>query len=232
MPASTGGSSSFTTRASAEPSAGTLSAEGENEGERLVHCSHLARTQAPLEVIQSPHVQRAQLLHHHPRSLPGDAYLRSEARRLDAWGGRRDEHGRKPEQLVCLDEYGIARPVLLMAATRRQPHAEDVAARHSGHSAPIASMSAITRSRSARSRGWSASRATSAASPDRLRSRSAVSAIAWRAASARVTPACGQCPPRHASRRRQAEVKAGGKRNPQKQCSALCTTRSKSACAA
>ena len=35
-------------------------------------------------------------------------------------GGRRDEDGQKAaEQLVGLDEHGIARPVLLMAATRR-----------------------------------------------------------------------------------------------------------------
>jgi len=165
-----------------------LSAQGENQRERFVHSSHLARTQVPLEVIQPTHVQRAQLLHHHPRSLPRDVNLGSEARRLDASRGRRDEHGREPKKLVCLDEYGKARPVLLMTTTRRQPHAVDIAARHSGHSVAMASMSAITRSRSARSTGSSARRATSPASPDRLRSRSAVSAIAWRAASARVSP--------------------------------------------
>jgi hypothetical protein len=34
--------------------------------------------------------------------------------------------------------------VLLMATTRREPHAVDIAARHSGHSALIASISDIT----------------------------------------------------------------------------------------
>jgi hypothetical protein len=165
-----------------------ISGQGKDQCEGFVHSSHLARTQVPLEVIQPTHVQGAQLLHHHPRWLTSDVNLGSEARRPHALGSRRNEHGRKPEKLIRLDEYGITSPMLLMATAPRQPHAVDIAARHSGQSAAIASMSAITRLRATRSFGSSASPATSAARPDRLRSRSAVSEIAWRAASARVSP--------------------------------------------
>lgn len=164
------------------------SGQGENQCERFIHSSHLTRSQVPLEVIQPPYVQRAQLLHHHARWLTGDVNLGSEARRPHTLGSRCNEHGREPEKLIRLNEHGVASAMLFMATALREPHAVDVAARHSGHSAAIASMSAITRFRSVRSTGSSASRATSAASPDRLRSRSAVSAIAWRAASARVSP--------------------------------------------
>jgi hypothetical protein len=164
------------------------SGQGKNQCEGFVHSSHLACTEVPLEVVQPTHVQGAQLLHHHPGWLTSDVNLGSEARRPHALGRRRDEHSRESEKLICLDEYGIASPVLLMATATWQPHSVDVAASHSGHSAAIASMSAITRLRAARSSGSSASPTTSAARPDRLRSRSAVSVIAWRAASARVSP--------------------------------------------
>jgi len=95
-----------------------LSGQGKNQREGFVHSSHLARTQVSLEVIQSTHVQRAQLLHHDPRSLTSDVDLGAEARPPHASGGRRNEHGRKPKKLICLDEHGVAKPVLLMAAAR------------------------------------------------------------------------------------------------------------------
>jgi hypothetical protein len=165
-----------------------VSGQGEDQCKGFVHPSHLACTQVSLDVVQPTYVQGAQLLHHHPRWLTCDFNLGSKTCRPHTLGSGRNEHRRKPNELVRLDHHGISRPVLLMATAARKPHAVDVAPGHSGHSAAIASMSAITRFRSARSTGSSASRETSAASPDRLRSRSAVSVIAWRAASARVTP--------------------------------------------
>lgn len=165
-----------------------FSGKGEDEREGFVHSSHLCCTQMPLEVLESAHIERAQLLNHHPGLPAGDVYLGPEARRPHALGGGRNEHGRESKEFVRLDQDCITRSVLLMAAAPGKPYAVDITPRHSGHSAAIASMSAITRFRSARSTGSSASLATSAASPDRLRSRSAVSAIAWRAASARVSP--------------------------------------------
>jgi hypothetical protein len=118
--------------------------QSKNQCEGFVHSSHLARTQMPLEIIEAADIQRAHLLNHHPRWLTGDVNLGPKARRPHALRSRCNEHGRKPKELVCLDEHGVARPVLLMAAALRQSHAVDIAPRHSGHSAAIASMSAIT----------------------------------------------------------------------------------------
>jgi len=90
------------------------------------------------------YVQGAHLLHHDPGALTSDVNLGSEACFPHTSGGRRNEHGGKTKKLIRLDENGIARAVLLMATTRREPHAVDIAARHSGHSALIASISDIT----------------------------------------------------------------------------------------
>jgi hypothetical protein len=73
----------------------------------------------PLEVIESADIQCAQLLNHHPRSLTGDVNLGPKARRSHALRSRCNEHGRKSEKLVCLDEHGVARPMLLVATTPR-----------------------------------------------------------------------------------------------------------------
>lgn len=96
-----------------------LSGQGKNQREGFVYSPHLARTQVSLEVVQPTHVQRAQLLHHHARWPAGDVDLGPETRRPHALGSRRNKHGRKPKKLLCLDEYGVARSVLLMAAARR-----------------------------------------------------------------------------------------------------------------
>jgi hypothetical protein len=94
------------------------SAKGEDQFEGLVHVPHLARTQSTRMLVEALQVEGAKLLHHHPGALFRNLDLGPKARRQHTARCGRDEDGREPEQLVGLDDDGVAGTALLMPAAR------------------------------------------------------------------------------------------------------------------
>ena len=162
--------------------------ETEDERERFVDGAELGRRDPVYVLAEAPEVDCTELLDEHTGLLSADLDLGPERCRPGAARGWGDDRGREMEQFVGLDDQGVPRTGLLVAAPAREADAIDVATSHSGQSAAIASISAMTARRSFVSSGSAANRATSSRSAERRRRRAAASRSAVRTASESVMP--------------------------------------------
>lgn len=104
-------------------------------------------------LVEAAQVNRTELLHQHACRTASHIHFGSKRRGGGTSRRRCDKRRGEPEERVGLHDHGVARATLLVAAPVREPDAVDVAARHLGQSAEMASMSSMTAWRSAVSLG-------------------------------------------------------------------------------
>jgi hypothetical protein len=107
------------------------SLEAEDEHERLVDGAELARVEPPGGAAESLGIDDRRLLDEDARLLTLQRDCRAEARGPSTSRGGRNEHRAHIEELVGLDDDGIASSALLSPArASRRRQAEDLAASH------------------------------------------------------------------------------------------------------
>ena len=107
-----------------------LSAQVEDELECVVDCSQFVESQVPRVLAQRAHVDGADHLAHHSCFLIGDDDLGVKAHSRGLGRGWADDDRRERKQVVRLNDYGEASPVLDVPAATRERDRVDVTANH------------------------------------------------------------------------------------------------------
>jgi hypothetical protein len=92
------------------------SEEPEHELQRLVDLAQFGVGQPPDTATESRDVERADLVHQHPRPAPGEFDLRPESRRHGLCRRRDDYDCRECCEFVSLNDDGIAASALFMTS--------------------------------------------------------------------------------------------------------------------
>ena len=103
--------------------------ESEDEQQGLVERAELTRVEAPGGATEALWIDDRRLLDENTRLLAIDRDRQPKARRAGARRRRRDEDRAEVEELIRLDDDGVASPALFVAArASRRGQAEDLAA--------------------------------------------------------------------------------------------------------